>query len=82
MQIPKVQSVSPVDGHVLVVSFSDGSRKAYDVSPLTKKDMFAPLKDEAFFRSVSVEAGGNAVSWNPDIDISEYELWQHGEPLP
>ncbi len=82
MLIPKVQSVSPTEGHVLVVSFTDGSKKTYDVSRLTEKDMFAPLKNEAFFRNVAVEPGGYAVSWNSEIDISEYELWKHGKPMP
>jgi len=44
--------------------------------------MFFPLKTPAFFKNVSVEPGGYAVSWNSDIDISEYELWQHGEEVP
>lgn len=82
MQVPTVESVSPSEDHILVVSFSDGTRKAYDVAPLTDKEMFAPLKSLAFFRNVSVEPGGYAVSWNSDIDISEYELWQHGKPMP
>jgi len=82
MQVPTIQSVSPSEDLILVVSFSDGTKKSYDVAPLTDKEMFAPLKNRAFFRNVSVEPGGYAVSWNSDIDISEYELWQHGKPIP
>jgi hypothetical protein len=33
-------------------------------------------------KKVSVEPAGYAVSRNADIDISEYELWQHGEDMP
>jgi hypothetical protein len=43
--------------------------------------MFAPLQNEAFFRNVSVEPGGYAVSWNSEIDISEFELWKHGRNM-
>lgn len=82
MHVPKIQAVSGADGHVLVVIFSDGSRKCYDVSPLLEKEMFAPLRNEAFFRNVSVEPGGHAVSWNSEIDISEYELWRNGTVEP
>ena len=49
----------------------------YDVNPLLDKDMFAPLKDANLFKAVQVEQGGYAVSWNKEIDISEYELWKH-----
>ena len=43
--------------------------------------MFSPLKNLALFKSVQVEKGGYALVWNGDIDISEYELWQHGESM-
>ncbi|MGB5737112.1 MAG: DUF2442 domain-containing protein [Thiohalocapsa sp.] len=82
MQIPRIKTVEATPGHILVVTFTDGTRKSYNVGPLTKREMFAPLKDEAFFRNVQVESGGYAVSWSSDIDISEYELWQHGKLMP
>jgi len=41
--------------------------------------MFAPLKGYILFKSVQVEQGGYAVVWNSDVDISEYELWHHGQ---
>lgn len=82
MNIPKIQSVIPQEGHFLVVHFSNGERKKYDINQLTEREMFLPLKNPAFFRHVSVEPGGHAVSWNSEIDISEYELWQNGEEIP
>lgn len=42
---------------------------------------FKPLINKAFFRSVRVDIGGYGVSWNDDIDISEYELWTNGNFL-
>jgi len=39
--------------------------------------MFLPLKNAVFFKLVQVEQGGYAVSWNSEIDITEYELWSH-----
>ncbi len=82
MEVPRILTAEAAPGRILVVSFTDGTRKSYDVTPLTQREMFAPLKDEAFFRNVSVESGGYAVSWNSEIDISEFELWQHGTPMP
>lgn len=26
-----------------------------------------------------VEAGGYGISWSDELDLSEYELWEHGE---
>ena len=77
---PKVKSVSAINDHMLLVEFDNTEKKKYDVSPLLSKEMFAPLKNPALFKAVQVEAGGYAIAWNSEIDISEYELWQNGEP--
>lgn len=82
MKIPKVHSVSAVDDHTLIVLFDNNKKKKYDISPLLNKEMFAPLKNPALFKAVQVEQGGYAVVWNSNIDISEYELWNHGQAVP
>ncbi len=55
--------------------------KQYNISPLLKKEMFSPLRDPVLFKSVQVDQGGYAVVWNSEIDISEYELWTHGQTI-
>jgi hypothetical protein len=82
MQYPKIKSASAIDNHTLIVEFDNNEIKKYDVSPLLNKDMFAPLKNPALFKAVKVEQGGYAVAWNSEIDISEYELWKHGQTMP
>ena len=61
--------------------FDNAVCKLYDVHRLTDREAFEPLRNRHFFSSVSVEPGGYAVSWGPDIDISEHELWVNGEKL-
>jgi hypothetical protein len=82
MNYPKVRSVKAIDEHTLLVEFNNLQKKIYDVSPLLQKEMFLPLKNTAFFKAVKVEQGGYAVVWNNNIDISEYELWSHGQEIP
>lgn len=74
-------SVIPIGDHTLLVEFDNRAKRKYDVTQLLEKDMFAPLINPAFFKAVQVEKGGYAVYWNSEIDISEYELWRHGQPL-
>jgi len=76
MNYPKVISVQPIDNYQLIVKFSNQQYRRYDVKPLLTQDMFAPLKNIALFKNVQIEQGGYAISWNEDIDISEYELWK------
>jgi hypothetical protein len=79
MIYPKIMSVKPLDDYLLMIEFSNHEYRQYDIKPLLKKEMFAPLKNRAFFKNVKIEQGGYAVSWNDDIDISEYELWVNGK---
>ena len=82
MKYPKVKSVLAIDEHNLLVEFDNNEKKKYDISPLLDKEMFLPLKNPALFKAVRVEEGGYAISWNEKIDISEYELWRHGQVVP
>ncbi len=82
MKHPKVQSATTVDNHTLIIEFDNKQKKKYDITPLLEKEMFSPLKNPAFFKAVKVERGGYAVVWNNTIDISEHELWNHGQTIP
>ncbi len=79
MSHPKVRSVHVLDQRTLAVEFDNNIRKLYDITPLLEKDVFAPLANYALFKSVRVEPGGWAVSWNKAIDLSEHELWSRGQ---
>lgn len=81
MKIPKIQNIYATDLYKLVVTFTNGKRKKYDITPLLDNDVFAPLKNFNFFKNVQVDKGGYAAVWNANIDISEYELWKNGEEI-
>ncbi|MCC8991557.1 MAG: DUF2442 domain-containing protein [Streptococcus sp.] len=51
----KIISVQAIDNHTLVVVFDNQQRRKYDVIPLLEKEMFADLKNSAFFRNVQVD---------------------------
>ncbi len=78
---PKVLSVVTCNETTLLIEFDNRVKKLYDITPLLSRPMFYPLQNPAIFKSVKVEAGGYAVSWNSDIDISEHELWSNGKDL-
>ena len=78
----KVKSVRPMDDFVLLVSFSEGVTKTYDVKPLFSKWLvFNALKNNHLFEEVSVDQGGYGVSWNDDIDLSCDELFYEGKEI-
>ena len=80
----KIIDVKALDDFILDVDFSDGTKKYYDVKQLFDRfpDMFYPFKDNpAIFKNVKIDCGGCGVSWNKDIDISEFELFENGVDL-
>jgi hypothetical protein len=81
MKYPRIKSAKAMDDYRLEIVFDNARKKRYDVTPLLEKEMFGPLKNPALFKAVRVEPGGYAVAWDGHMDISEHELWIHGEEV-
>ncbi len=76
--IPKVLEVYPEHDQLLRVRFDNGVEKVYDCKSIIERFNFQQLCNEVFFKLVHVDPGGYGISWNADIDLSEYELWTNG----
>lgn len=66
------------DDYLLIVLFANGITKVVDFKEKLKDDMYSDLKNKVLFAQAKVDVGGYGISWNDDIDISEYELWNIG----
>lgn len=77
--IPRILSVAAISDTELLVGFEGGVEKVYDCTRLLSRPQFALLKTPAFFRAVRADPGGYGISWNDELDLSEYELWTNGE---
>jgi hypothetical protein len=63
----RIKSVEVVRYPVLRVTFDDGLSGEYDLTDLIARGpVFAPLKDEAYFRTVAVGEYGHTFGWNLD----------------
>jgi hypothetical protein len=61
----RIKSVEAVRYPVLRVTFDDGLSGEYDLSDLIANGpAFAALKDEAYFKTVSVGERGHTFGWN------------------
>ncbi len=78
---PKIVSIGAISSTQLLVRFDNAVEKVYDASPLLSLPQFQLLRNPVFFRAVRVDPGGYGISWNDDIDLSEYELWTRGKTL-
>lgn len=63
------------ENYSISVLFDNGVTKNIDFKDKIKEDFYCDLKNKLLFEQAKVDAGGYGISWNDDIDISEYELW-------
>jgi len=77
-QIPKITAIQTGEKTQSRMTFEGGTEKLYDCSKLLARPEFQLLNTPAFFNGVRVDPGGYGVSWNDDVDVSEYELWTNG----
>lgn len=62
------EKVIPLHGHRLEVTFPDGVTGIIDLSDSVGRGVFAPLKEESFFRQVHIGEYGQ-IAWNEEIEI-------------
>lgn len=76
---PKISEVEVLDDTRLLIEFDNQQRRIYDVSQLFHLPQFQPLKNPQFLKQFEI-AGGYALVWNEEVDISENHLWNKGIP--
>lgn len=76
----KITAVAPLPDFRLLVHFTDGCAKEYDVRNLIEHmEAFRDLERiPGLFQQVVVDQGGYGISWNEDIDLDGSELWANG----
>jgi len=79
MESIKIKKVTPQQNLVLLIEFTNGIQKKYNVDLLFSQfPEYRILEHKPLFDTVYVDCGGYSVAWTPDIDISEWELWDNG----
>ena len=66
--------VKPLDDYRLLIDFSTGERKIFDVKPYFKHAFYAKLKNGNAFRQVYVNEV--TVEWANGCDIAPHELYE------
>ncbi len=80
MDCPKIKNIQVDSQHyILIVLFDNGVVKEIDFKPKLDEEFYSDLKNKLLFEQAKVDTHGYGVSWNEDIDISEYELWNIGK---
>ncbi|HAP00426.1 MAG TPA: DUF2442 domain-containing protein [Bacteroidetes bacterium] len=68
-----VKKVKPIDDFQLLLTFSNGDTRLFDVKPYMKKGIFKELKDVKLFNSVHVSF--DTIEWNNEADFDPEDLF-------
>jgi len=70
----RVTAFSRVGPYTLSVSFSDGSQQVIDFLPVLRGELFGPLRDEAVFDQVRLDAEVGTLVFPNDADFDPATL--------
>ena len=74
----RIRAVTPLDGFVVRLGFTDGSERVIDLAPYLRGPIFAPLvADSRLFRQVAVDPQLGTIVWPNGADIDPDVLY-HG----
>jgi len=74
---PTVVTVKPENDYKLKVTFDNGEKRLFDVTPFLDKGVFSELKNINYFQQVKVAFG--AVEWPHEQDFSKDTLYVLGD---
>ena len=75
--LPEVAAVSPLSGHILLLTFTNGEQKQYNMTPYLHYPVFQRLQNPEFFKLAKVDYG--TVVWPGEIDIAPETLYLDSE---
>lgn len=73
-----VKDVEYMSDYKLLVTFEDGVVKLVDMEPYLEGEVFEPLKDIGYFKTVRVNPDINTIVWDNDADVSPDFLYEIG----
>ena len=76
---PRVLAVTPMEDYKLLLTFTNGERRVFDVNPLLEISVFKPLVNKGLFQSVKVAYG--TIIWPQNIDYCPDTLYSESVPV-
>ena len=74
--LPAVTAVQALPGYRLLLTFENGERKYFDMSPYLGYPVFQRLQNHGFFALARIDYG--TVTWPGEIDIAPETLYLDG----
>ena len=79
MNRPRATEVTALENYKILLTFNNGEKRIFDVTPYLESKYFEPLKKEGYFRAV--RTNDMSVEWPGNIDICPDELYYDSIPV-
>lgn len=78
----KATSLATLPDYILLVGFSDGQFRQFDLKPLMEKyPAFRGLQQiGGLYEQAKIDIGGYGIIWNDELDISAEGIYEQGVP--
>ena len=76
-----IKSVEYVSDYKLALTFEDDSTRLVDLANELDGEVFEPLKDIAYFKTVRVDPDLDTIVWNNGADMAPEFLYEIGAPI-
>lgn len=76
---PRIKTVVYKTPYKLILSFTNGEQKEFDLCPYLTYPVYKKLKDESFCSKVIAVNG--TIAWNNEIDFDPDTLYLESRPL-
>lgn len=76
---PRVKDVKPLKGYKLMLTFTNGEKRVYNMDGTLENGIFKELKDENLFNTVHAVNG--TVQWLHEQDICPDTLYLDSVPM-
>lgn len=76
-----VKEVTYISDYMLLLTFNDEITKIVDLKPYLKGNIFEPLKNKDYFKTVKVNSDIDTIVWENGADISPDFLYEIGETV-
>lgn len=80
LQTPQVAAVEPREDFTLLLTFTNGEQRVFDMRPELETQVFGPLKDPSLFRQVKIVYG--CLEWPGERDLAYDMLYVQSVPAP
>ena len=76
---PRAKNVEYENPYKLIITFTNGEVKLFDLQPYLAYPVYEPLKDKLLCRNAEVKYG--TIVWNDEIDIDPDRLYLESKTL-